>query len=139
LFLTHGGYLCVHFLLKMKPVSKISRNITAGKILSAVTMMLLLLFLTCVNQFVYGSSQADVAASWNCNEEDPGPGYPNGGPAGPDEKSPDAPVSINEELIHFHETHESPFWANALFEHRIHQSDKLCVVHFEILSPPPNA
>lgn len=121
----------------MKPVSKISRNVTARKIVSAVSMMLLLLFLTCVNQFVYASNQADLVTSWDCNDEDPGPCYPNG-PAGPDEKSPDAPVSINEELIHFHETHESPFRANALFEHMIHQADKLCVVHFEILSPPPN-
>lgn len=138
MFLTHGGYLCVHFKLKMKPVSNISRNITAGKIVSAVTMMFLLLFLTCVNQFIFGSGKSDVAFSWNCEDEDPGPCYPNS-PAGPDEKSPDAPVSINEELIHFHDTHDSPFWANSLFEHMIHQADRLCVVHFEILSPPPNA
>lgn len=138
MFLTRGGYLCVHFQLKMKRVSNIFRKVSAAKVLSAVTMMLLLLFMTCVNQFVYGGGKTEVVASWDCDDEDSSPCYPNG-PAGPDEKSPDAPVSINEELIHFNETHESPFWANALFEHMIHQADKLCVVHFEILSPPPNA
>jgi hypothetical protein len=120
----------------MNPIRKISSNISTGKIVTAISMVFLLLFLTCVNQVIYGSSDK-ASISWNCDDE-PGPCYPNN-PAGPDEKSPDAPVSINEELIHYHESHESPFWANALFTHMIHEADKLCVVHFEILSPPPNA
>lgn len=121
----------------MKSVRKISRTTYAGKIISAVWMMLLLLFMTVINQFAYGSSKDGVAVTWNCDDEDQAPCYPNS-PAGPDEKSPDAPVSINEELIHFHETPVSPFWANGLFEHMIHEADRLCAVHFEILSPPPN-
>jgi hypothetical protein len=121
----------------MKPVTKISLRFVFGKLLSAVVMIFLLLFMTTVNQFVYGSSQ-DTAVTWNCDEEDNGPCYPNG-PAGPDEKSPDVPVSINEELIHLDETHESPFWTNALFAHMIHEADKLCVVHLESQTPPPNA
>ena len=123
----------------MNQVRKISGITKAGKLTSAVVMIFLLLFLTCINQFVY-SSGGKVAASfsWNCNDEDPGPCYPNG-PAGPDEKTPDAPVTLNEELIHEHESTVNPFLSNAMFEHMIHEADKLCVVHFEILSPPPNA
>jgi hypothetical protein len=123
----------------MNPVRKISQNITAGKIVSALSMIFLLAFLTCINQFIYGSSnKSSVGVSWNCGDDEPGPCYPNG-PAGPDEKSPDAPVSINEEYIHEHGVPVNPFWANALFEHMIHEADKLRVVHFEILYPPPNA
>jgi hypothetical protein len=122
----------------MNSIRKISRKISAGKIVSAVMMMLLLVFLTCINQFIYSSpDKDDVAVAWNSNDKDPGPCYPNG-PAGPDEKSPDAPVSI-EEFIHEHQSPVNPFWANALFEHLIHEADKLCVVHFEIHSPPPLA
>jgi hypothetical protein len=123
----------------MNPVRKISTNITTGKIISAVSMILLLAFLTCINQFLYGSTDKEpAAAAWNSDDSEPGPCYPNG-PAGPDEKSPDAPVSINEEYIHEYHSAANPFWANALFEHMIHEADKLRVVHFEILSPPPNA
>jgi hypothetical protein len=122
----------------MNTVRKISTNITTGKIVSAVSMILLLVFLTCINQFLYGSDKEPVAAAWNCDDSDPGPCYPNG-PAGPDEKSPDAPVSINEEYIHEYHSAVNPFWANALFKHMIHEADKLCVVHLEIVLPPPNA
>jgi hypothetical protein len=111
----------------MDRVNKISRNISAGKIISAISMIFLLVFLTCVNQFIYGSCDKDAISA--CSNS----------PAGPDEKSPDAPVSINEEYIHDHESPVNPFWANALFAHMIHEADKLTVVHFEILSPPPNA
>lgn len=122
----------------MKRVGKISSTTPAGKIISAVFMIFLLLLLTCINQFLFSASnKSTVAVSWNCNDEDPGPCYPNG-PAGPDEKSPDAPVSINEEYIHEHAGVENPFLSNALFEHMIHEADKLSAVHFEILSPPPN-
>ena len=101
-------------------------------------MMLLLVFLTSINQFIYSSDKDDVAVAWNADEEEPSPCYPQS-PAGPDEKSPDAPVSINEEYIHDHHTDVNPFWANALFTHMIHEADKLRFVHSEIHSPPPNA
>ena len=114
----------------MNTARKISNNKTAARVISAVAMMLLLLFLTCVNQFIYSSPDKDaVSVAWDGDER----------PAGPDEKSPNAPVSINEEYIHEHEWPVNPFWANALFEHKIHEADKLCVVHFDILVPPPNA
>jgi hypothetical protein len=121
----------------MKLVRKISLKVNFGKIVSAVTMIFLLLFMTTVNQFVYGASQG-TEVSCNCEEDNSNPSLPNS-PAGPDEKSPDAPVSINEELIHFHEIHTSPFWTNALFTHLIHEAGKLCVVHLEYQTPPPNA
>jgi hypothetical protein len=123
----------------MKRLGKISSKTPVGKIISAITMIFLLGLLTCINQFIFGSSdKPSVAVSWSCDDEDPGPCFPNG-PAGPDEKSPDAPVSINEEYIHEHAGVENPFLSNALFEHMIHEADKLRVVHFEILYPPPNA
>lgn len=117
---------------------KIPVKMPAGKVVSAAVMMLLLLFLTNVNQVIYSSDKDSAFVSWNCDDEDSGPCLP-GSPAGPDEKTPDAPVSINEEYIHHHESPVNPFLANALFEHMIHAADKLCHVHSEIHSPPPNA
>jgi hypothetical protein len=106
--------------------------------ISSVTMILLLLFLTTVNQFIYSDENGNAPIAWNSEESEPGTGYPSN-PAGPDEKSPDVPVSFNEEYIHDHHSGVNPFWANALFEHMIHEADKLRFVHSEIHSPPPNA
>lgn len=117
---------------------KISEKVPPAKWVSVLSMMLLLLFLTNVNQFIYSSGKDSSFISWNCEDDDSRPCLP-GNPAGPDEKTPDAPVSINEEYIHHHESPVNPFWANALFEHMIHAADKLCQVHSEIHSPPPNA
>ena len=100
--------------------------------------MVLLLFLTCVNQFVYGSGKANIVASWDCNDEDPGPCYPNG-PAGPDEKSPDAPITLSEEFIHEYHNPVNPDWISMLFQHKVHEAEKLCIFHPESFSPPPEA
>jgi hypothetical protein len=122
----------------MKLVSHQTNFVSAGRIVSAVTMICLLLFLTCANQFVYSGEKDTVSANCNGSGDDRSPVFPNS-PAGPDEKSPDAPVSVNEELMHYHETHVNPFLANHRLEHGAHQADKLCVVHLEQQTPPPNA
>jgi len=101
---------------------------------TSVAMALLLLLLTGINYFIYAPSDPDDLLY----EAESTATIP-GSPTGPDEKSPTGPVSINEEYVHDHESPVNPFWANALFEHMIHEADKLCVVHFELVSPPPEA
>lgn len=96
------------------------------------------MLLTNANYFIY-PSVADTAVV-ELTESDPAPGMPNpGSPAGPDEKSPNAPVSFNEEYVHKQEDLHNPFWTNHMFQYMIQQSEKLDVVHFEILSPPPES
>jgi hypothetical protein len=109
------------------------------KSLLAAGMMLLLLWLTCIN-FLYLNSN-NQCPSITCmtdagEDEESACNYP-GNPAGPDEKSPDAPISIIEEYIHEHGHEENNLWVNMLFQHKVHEAEKLTVVHPESFSPPP--
>ncbi len=108
--------------------------------LMAVTMMCLLLLLTSINFFIYAGVKNDAPeVVLACGgDEDSSDTYPSS-PAGPDEKSPGNAVSLTEEYIHDIEHVEDQFWINALFQHKIHEAEKLSIVHFERLSPPPEA
>ena len=104
----------------------------------AVGLMCLLVLLTTINFFIYnGTAKEQVQYSCISSSDEEAQGNPN--PAGPDEKSPGNPVSLTEEYIHEGENSIDPFWINALFRHKIHAAEQLNIVHFEILSPPPEA
>ncbi|NML19672.1 hypothetical protein HHL16_02250 [Pseudoflavitalea sp. G-6-1-2] len=104
----------------------------------AVGLMCLLVLLTTINFFIYsGDAKEQVQYSCVTSAEEEAQSNPN--PAGPDEKSPGNPVSITEEYIHEGEDSVDPYWINALFRHKIHAAEQLKLVHFEILSPPPEA
>lgn len=96
--------------------------------------MSLLLLLTIQNVFVYGGDVQEASVAATAGSDD------NAGsnPAGPDEKSPNAPVSFNEEFIHKHTELADPFWTNCFFNFVVTDTDKLHVTHFEIVSPPPD-
>ena len=105
----------------------------------SVFLMSLLLLLTVMNYFVYGdgSSKAGIQNAL-AGADEGATGIPAGSPAGPDEKSPDAPVSVNEEFIHKHTHLSDPFWIKCYFDYLVAGSEKLHVTHFEIVSPPPD-
>lgn len=124
----------------MSKASKKHQGHPLWKSLLAVGMMLLLLWLTGIN-FVYLKSDkacASITCMDTSNEDDAGRNMP-GSPAGPDEKSPDAPISIIEEYIHEHGHTENTPWIDMLFKHKVHEAEKLTVVHPERFSPPPEA
>lgn len=113
------------------------RTQSTVRVFLSVGLMCLLLLLTTINFFIY-SGEAKQYTEYSCveaNEE----ASSNPNPAGPDEKSPGNPVSITEEYIHEGEDSVDPFWINALFRHKIHAAEQLNIVHFEIISPPPEA
>jgi hypothetical protein len=111
------------------------------KSLLAVGMMLLLLWLTSIN-FLYLNSDSQcelIECMADAGEdEESAHNYP-GSPAGPDEKSPDAPITIIEEFIHEHGHAENSLWVDMMFQHKVHEAEKLTVVHPESFSPPPEA
>jgi hypothetical protein len=116
-------------------------SILPGKRFSAGCLIVLLLLLTGINFVIYADNSCQDSITWadsNNSPEESESGCP-GSPAGPDEKSPNAPVSINEEYIHEHAGVVNPFSINPLFEHKIHEAEKLCVVHFDLFVPPPEA
>ncbi|WP_205508469.1 hypothetical protein [Longitalea arenae] len=115
-------------------------TVSVAKRIVAIVMMLLLLWITGIN-FLYMSKETS-AALITCidadgDEETRGDCKTN--PAGPDEKSPDAPVTFSEEFLHPHHSPVNPDWINWLYEHKVHETEKLCIYHPESFSPPPEA
>jgi hypothetical protein len=110
-------------------------TVSVAKRIVATVMMLLLLWITGIN-FLYSSKNA--AAFITCLD---GNGDEEGGadcnPAGPDEKSPDAPLTISEEFLHEYHNPVNPDWINMFFQHKVHEAEKLCIFHPESFSPPP--
>src|SRR4051812_35984894 len=89
----------------------------------SVFLMSLLLFLTVMNYFVYSEDHSDTAIE-NAASEDGTSGLRGGSPAGPDEKSPDAPVTVNEEFIHKHTQLSDPYWINCFFSYLVEDAAK---------------
>jgi hypothetical protein len=106
-----------------------------GKTFVAVVMIFLLLFLTTANFFFF-SGNAESSYSAMCGQDEDAETFP-GSPSGPDEKAPGGPVSFSEEYIHGHLEISDFFLSNRLFKHLITVSEKIELIHFELLSPPP--
>ena len=118
------------------------KQASAGKRFLAASMVLLLVWLTSINFVIYSSDylkdmNQNALVCTSSGEECP-ENYPSN-PAGPDEKSPNGPLSMTEEYIHESEHHTNPYWINALFQHMIHEAENTRIIHFERLSPPPEA
>lgn len=125
----------------MTKAIKIQHNQTVAKKIIATVMMLLLLWITGIN-FLYLSKDGGSALI-TCIDAD-GDGDEdtsdcNTNPAGPDEKSPDAPITITEEFIHEYHNPVNPHWVSWYFQHKVHEAEKLCIFHPESFSPPPEA
>src|SRR5689334_18445792 len=123
-----GRYFCNSF-KTMKRAGKYYQS-NAGKIILSAGLILLLIFLTSVNFFLYpspGKSVKAVVCATGSGDEESSRDLPNS-PAGPDEKSPNAPVSITEEYVHEHDNPVNPLWMNAIFRHMVHETEKLQVV-----------
>ena len=104
-------------------------------------MICLLGFLTCINLFIYNNNtKPDQSVSLvQTEEEGTVPGDTNvNQPAGPDEKSPDRSVSVSEEYVH--ELHEgSALRIEKLIHTLLSVDKKISPVHFELITPPPDA
>ena len=105
------------------------------KCLSALLMILSLTFLTCVNFFLYPTGD-DVALTTS-SEEDAGDNLPGTAPNPTEEKSGNSGFSILEEMIHEVDLNLDLSWFNKLYLHKVMESSKIALVHFELLSPPP--
>lgn len=106
--------------------------------LIAIAMVMLLVYLTGINFIIYGNKSTDKE-SYALQVENPGTeqSEENTQPAGPDEKTPDRPVSISEEFLH--EQQETDILANEiLIHHLLLVYSKVSPVHFDLVTPPPD-
>jgi hypothetical protein len=115
-------------------------TVSVAKRIVAGAMVLLLLWITGIN-FLYLSKDAGsilITCIDGDGDEDNGADC-NSSPAGPDEKSPDAPITVSEEFLHVYHNTVNPNWINMFFQHKVHEAEKLCIFHPESFSPPPEA
>lgn len=130
--------LFLHRYLSMITSIQKEYTVSVAKRIVATVMMLLLLWITGIN-FLYASNEAGSAliTCLNADGDEESGADCNRSPAGPDEKSPDAPITITEEYIHEYHSPVNPDWINMFFQHKVHEAEKLCIFHPEYFSPPP--
>lgn len=106
---------------------------TSTTIVSVVLMSLCLLLLTGANFFVHdGNNQTVKSISMNADSED------NEAPNPVEEHSKSNPGStIQEEYLHEKHSFKDFAWLTMMLHHRILEAEKLQIVHYELVSPPP--
>ncbi|MEP7163066.1 MAG: hypothetical protein ABI741_00150 [Ferruginibacter sp.] len=120
----------------MKPLKKIPSLHHSTKIVTAVLMCFCLLFLTGVNFIVFPQQETDTITSLVT-------------PGKQTDKDPSAPVeekssssnslSVQEEYLHERHTLHEIIGTAVLLQHKNLIMEKLQTVHFELISPPPDA
>lgn len=97
-------------------------------------MGILLIWLLNVNYLLYDN----VTAVDTLLEEVSESSVPStSNPTGPDEKSPNAPFSFNEEYIHENEFVFNHHIIDEIYLHKIQATELIELVHYELWSPPP--
>lgn len=112
-----------------------SKNINgryAAKTITVLFLFLCLLFLTGINFILYPSYNLVAAvADMNGGETE------DTSPSGPVEEKT-ASASLAEEFLHEH-FYLNVALVNNLMLHKIHEAEKLQIVHSELLTPPPES
>ncbi|MEO7522547.1 MAG: hypothetical protein ABIT58_00555 [Ferruginibacter sp.] len=119
----------------MKKSNKIAKGLGTRKIISISIMCFCLLFLTAANFFIYPSTphvHVSLVNNQDSNDEE--------SPAPVEEKSSSKTgLTIQEEYIHeLHSIKDMTAFITRE-KHKIPSVEKLQIVHFELVSPPPKA
>jgi len=119
----------------MEKKKNIKATINPAKMISIGVMCFCLLFLTGVNFFVYPPSDpachSSISRQGNItsDEESPTPVE--------EKSSAKTGITVQEEYVHDVELVKGSVDIVYLSEHKIPAEEKLQIVHFELISPPP--
>ncbi len=109
-------------------------KLSFSKILSVLLMGMALLFLTCANYFIYFNHTQQNKSCFTTGSDE------NEAPAPVEEKSKSSnTLSIQEEYLHDKHSINEFARFTMLLHSRIHDAEKLSIVHYELVSPPPKA
>ena len=116
----------------MTAIKKISAK-RVVKVLSALIMFCCLFFLTGVNFVVFPQFEKTTSSSSNI------PGKQDNDPSAPvEEKSSSTNnLTVQEEYLHEKHSFKEIESLEAIIQHQVLAVEKLQVVHFELISPPP--
>ncbi|MFZ1370635.1 MAG: hypothetical protein WAR78_09635 [Ferruginibacter sp.] len=121
----------------MKKKNNISYKTTLLKYTAALLMCGCLLFLTGINFIVYGADAKSISialqAAENSASDESSPEKPAEG------KSSTGTVNIQEEYVHEISLIHSLALVDDPKQYRLLDDARLAIVHFELLSPPPNS
>lgn len=107
-------------------------NLSFSKVLSVLLMCIALLFLTGANYFIYSIHTQENKRCLTTGSND------NEAPAPLEEKSKSSiSLSIQEEYLHDKHSINEFARLTMLLHSRIHDAEKLTIVHYELVSPPP--
>ncbi len=120
----------------MKSVQKISVAQRVVKVSSTLLMFFCLVFLTGVN-FIIFPQEKDKAAICSTNM----PGKSNDDPSAPVEEKSSSNTSLSVQEEYLHEKHNLKEFERLEEpqQYAILGEEKLQIVHFELISPPPKA
>lgn len=115
----------------LKIISPISLQTALYRYLAALIMCFTLMFLTGVNFFVYSDAQNNIQ---QCQNKATGQDIPVG------EKSSTFGSNLNLQEEYVHEFHlpAANITAANLVPYALHNDSKYAMVHFELISPPPD-
>ena len=118
----------------MASYKKISAN-RLSKVVSTILMACCLFFLTGANFIVFPRHQTAKTVSSNI------PGKQDKDPSAPvEEKSTsNSSPTVQEEYLHEKHSFKEIVRAESLVHHLILDAEKLAVVHYELISPPPKS
>lgn len=110
------------------------------QLVSAICMILALLWLTVSNPFVYASQEkakqckmANASSPMDASDEESANPLGNSS----EEKNPNSNTSFSEEYLHDHHVEEYSFSITSQY-HKCENSDTYIAFHGELLVPPPN-
>ncbi len=101
-----------------------------GRYLSAAIMVSALLLLTGANFLVYADKEQTEIVCQQDSQEAPSPVEEKS-------KSTGGGINIQEEYLHEKHSFKELAWLDGLLRHRIMDAEKLQIVHYELVSPPP--
>lgn len=103
-----------------------------GRLLSVAVMVFGLLLLTGANFIVYSDYQHNQQHLCQQQDSQEAPT-----PVEEKSKSSSGGISIQEEYLHERHSFKELSWLDDLLRHRIMDAEKLEIVHYELVSPPP--
>lgn len=122
----------------MAATNKISnQGLSAKKLFSVFIMAFGLLLLTGANFIVYADN---FCCKQLCKTETEKNDTEAPSPVEEKSKSSNSGPTVQEEYLHDNKhSHKEFAWLDILLRHRIMDAEKLQIVHYELVSPPPKA
>ena len=126
----------MYFYASLKNKNDISFKNELLRYVAAIVMCSCLLFLTGINFIVYSADTKTISIALDTSGDNTSDEIPSEKPV--EEKSSTSSVSIQEEYVHEMHSLQNNAGADIALNYSLLDEAKLSIVHFELISPPPD-